>query len=322
MKEFIEKFKEIKTIIEENQNIILTAHVNPDGDAVGSGLGLFLTLKENYKDKNIRFVLQDSIPYTTKFLKGSEEIEKYNSEEKYSTDLLIFLDSATRERTGETGKNIEAKLTINIDHHMSNPGYGDVNCVVTYSSSTSEIVYHFIKYMGYPISLATAEALYLGLVNDTGNFSHSNVKVETMMMATDLISLGVNNNYIVTNFLNSNSYQTLKMLGDALTKFEFYPEKKLSYYYLDQTTMQKYGAKKEDTEGIVEKILSYYEASVSLFLREEADGKIKGSMRSKYEINVNKIAALFDGGGHYKAAGFSSDLSPKEILDIVLKNLD
>ena len=78
MKEFIEKFKEIKTIIEENQNIILTAHVNPDGDAVGSGLGLFLTLKENYKDKNIRFVLQDSIPYTTKFLKGSEEIEKYN----------------------------------------------------------------------------------------------------------------------------------------------------------------------------------------------------------------------------------------------------
>ena len=322
MKEFIEKFKEIKTIIEENQNIILTAHVNPDGDAVGSGLGLFLTLKENYKDKNIRFVLQDSIPYTTKFLKGSEEIEKYNSEEKYSTDLLIFLDSATRERTGETGKNIEAKLTINIDHHMSNPSYGDVNCVITYSSSTSEIVYHFIKYMGYPISLATAEALYLGLVNDTGNFSHSNVKVETMMMATDLISLGVNNNYIVTNFLNSNSYQTLKMLGDALTKFEFYPEKKLSYYYLDQTTMQKYGAKKEDTEGIVEKILSYYEASVSLFLREEADGKIKGSMRSKYETNVNKIAALFGGGGHYKAAGFSSDLSPKEILNIVLKNLD
>ena len=322
MKEFIEKFKEIKAIIEENQNIILTAHVNPDGDAVGSGLALFLSLKENYKDKNIRFVLQDSIPYTTKFLKASDEIETYNNEEKYSTDLLIFLDSATRDRTGQTGKNIEAKLSINIDHHMSNPSYGDVNCVVTYSSSTSEIVYHFIKYMGYKISLATAEALYLGLVNDTGNFSHSNVKVETMLMATDLISLGVNNNYIVTNFLNSNSYQTLKMLGHALTNFEFYPDKKLSYYYLDYATMQKYGAKKEDTEGVVEKILSYYEASVSLFLREEANGKIKGSMRSKYDINVNKIASLFGGGGHYKAAGFSSDLAPKEILDIVLKNLD
>lgn len=227
MKEFIEKFKEIKNIIEKNQNIILTAHVNPDGDAVGSGLGLFLTLKENYKDKNIRFVLQDNIPYTTKFLKGSEEIEVYDKDKKYSCDLLIFLDSATRDRTGETGKNIESKITINIDHHVSNPLYADINCVITYSSSTSEIIYNFIKYMNYKFSLSVAEALYLGLVNDTGNFSHSNVKVGTMQMATDLIAMGVNNNYIVTNFLNSNSYQTLKMMGEALRNFEFYPEKKV-----------------------------------------------------------------------------------------------
>ena len=268
MKEFIEKFKEIKTIIEENQNIILTAHINPDGDAVGSGLGLFLTLKETYKDKNIRFVLQDSIPYTTKFLKGSEEIETYNSEEKYSTDLLIFLDSATRERTGEIGRNIEAKLTINIDHHMSNPSYGDVNCVVTYSSSTSEIIYNFIKYMNYKFSLSAAEALYLGLVNDTGNFSHSNVKVETMMMATDLISLGVNNNYIVTNFLNSNSYQTLKMMGEALKNFIFYPEKKLSYYYLDHETMKKYNAKKAQSLNIDKQI------SITISTYLEVDGYI------------------------------------------------
>ena len=321
MKEFLEKFKEIKNIIEKNQNIILTAHVNPDGDAVGSGLGLFLTLKENYKDKNIRFVLQDNIPYTTKFLKNSDEIETYDKDKKYSCGLLIFLDSATRDRTGETGKNIESKITINIDHHVSNPLYADINCVIAYSSSTSEIIYNFIKYMDYKFSLSVAEALYLGLVNDTGNFSHSNLKVGTMQMATDLIAIGVNNNYIVTNFLNSNSYQTLKMMGEALKNFEFYPEKKLSYYYLDSKTMKKYNAKKEDTEGIVEKILSYHEASVSLFLREEADGKIKGSMRSKYEINVNEVASLFGGGGHYKAAGFSSNLSANKILEIVLKNI-
>ncbi|WP_427170848.1 bifunctional oligoribonuclease/PAP phosphatase NrnA [Fusobacterium nucleatum] len=321
MEEFIEKFKEIKNSIEINKNIILTAHVNPDGDAVGSGLGLFLTLKENYKDKDIRFILQDNIPYTTKFLKGAEEIEIYDKNKQYSCDILIFLDSATRDRTGETGRNIESKMAINIDHHISNPEYGDINCVIRYSSSTSEIIYNFIKNMNYIFSLSVAEALYLGLVNDTGNFSHSNVKVGTMQMATDLISMGVNNNYIVTNFLNSNSYETLKMMGEALKNFEFYSEKKLSYYYLDYETMKKYNAKKEDTEGIVEKILSYKDASVSLFLREEADGKIKGSMRSKYEINVNEIASLFGGGGHYKAAGFSSSLSTTEILEIVLKNI-
>ena len=232
MKEFLEKFKEIKDTIEKNENIILTAHVNPDGDAVGSGLGLFLALKENYKNKNIRFVLQDSIPYTTKFLKGSEEIEIYDKDKKYSCDLLIFLDSATRDRTGETGKNIESKTTINIDHHVSNPEYGDIACVITYSSSTSEIIYNFIKYMNYKFSLSAAEALYLGLVNDTGNFSHSNVKVGTMQMATDLIAMGVDNNYIVTNFLNSNSYQTLKMMGEALKNFIFYPEKKIKLLLL------------------------------------------------------------------------------------------
>ena len=86
MKEFLEKFKEIKDTIDDNKNIILTAHVNPDGDAVGSGLGLFLTLKENYNDKNIRFVLQDDIPYTTKFLKGTEGIEIYDKDKKYSCD--------------------------------------------------------------------------------------------------------------------------------------------------------------------------------------------------------------------------------------------
>ena len=318
MKEFIE----IKNKIEESESIILTAHINPDGDAVGSSLALFLSLKEKYKNKKINLILQDVIPYTTKFLKGSEYFEIYDKEKKYFYDLLIFLDSATKERTGETGKNIEAKFTINIDHHVSNPLYGDINCVIPTASSTSEIVYNFLKEQEFDFLPAANDALYLGLVNDTGNFSHSNVKYETMLMATDLISKGVNNNYIVSNFLNSNSYQSLKLLGEALKNFEFYPEKKLVYYFLNAETKKKYSAKKEETEGLVEKLLSYYEASVSLFLREETDTKkIKGSMRSKYEVDVNKIANIFGGGGHYKAAGFSSDLKAEEILKMVMENI-
>ena len=142
-----------------------------------------------------------------------------------------------------------------------------------------------------------------------------------MQIATNLIKLGVNNNYIVTNFLNANSFQTLKLMGEALTNFEFFDDIKLSYYYLDKKTMNKYNARKEDTEGIVEKILSYQEASVSLFLREENDGKIKGSMRSKHNIDVNKIANIFNGGGHIKAAGFSSNKSSEEILEIIKEKL-
>lgn len=321
MKNYENIFFEIKAEIEKAQNIILTAHVNPDGDAVGSSLALLLTLKTEYKDKNIRLVLQDKIPDTTKFLKYSEMIERYKEDEVYQTELLIYMDSATKERTGLIYQKVQTERTISIDHHVSNPEYGDLNCVIRTATSTSEIIFNFIKTCKYKLLKEAADALYLGLINDTGNFSHSNVTKEAFEMAAELLSIGVNSNYIVTNFLNSNSYQALKIVGEALSKFEFFSDKKLSYIYIDSATMDKYNARKEDTEGIVEKILSYNQASVSLFLREETDGKIKGSMRSKYEVDVNKIANLFGGGGHYKAAGFSSSLPATEILKIVLENL-
>lgn len=314
-------FFEIKAEIEKARNIILTAHINPDGDAVGSSLALLLTLKNEYKNKESRLILQDKIPDTTKFLKYSEMIEKYKENEIYKADLLIYLDSATKERTGLIYQKVEARKTICIDHHVSNPEYGDINCVVRDATSTSEIIFNFIKISKYKLLKEVADALYLGLINDTGNFSHSNVTKEAFEMAAELLSVGVNSNYIVTNFLNSNEYQALKIVGEALRNFQFYSDKKLSYIYIDSATMDKYGARKEDTEGIVEKILSYNQASVSLFLREEKDGKIKGSMRSKYEVDVNKIANIFGGGGHYKAAGFSSSLAAGEILKIVLENL-
>lgn len=321
MENYKEIFFKIKQEIEKAENIILTAHVNPDGDAVGSSLALLLTLRNEYPNKNIRLILQDNIPYTTKFLKFSEAIEKYIDDEVYNTNLLIYLDSATKERTGIIWERVRASKTICIDHHISNPEYADINCVIRNATSTSEIIYNFIKISNYKFLKEVAEALYLGLINDTGNFSHRNVTKEAFEMAAHLISMGVDSNYIVNNFLNSNSYPALKIVGEALRNFEFYSEKKLSYIYIDNETMTKYRARKEDTEGIVEKILSYNEASVSLFLREEPDGKIKGSMRSKYEVDVNEIANFFGGGGHYKAAGFSSSLSANEILKIILEKL-
>lgn len=321
MENYKEIFFKIKQEIEKAENIILTAHVNPDGDAVGSSLALLLTLRNEYPNKNIRLILQDNIPYTTKFLKFSETIEKYIDDEVYNTNLLIYLDSATKERTGIIWERVRASKTICIDHHISNPEYADINCVIRNATSTSEIIYNFIKISNYKFLKEVAEALYLGLINDTGNFSHRNVTKEAFEMAAHLISMGVDSNYIVNNFLNSNSYPALKIVGEALRNFEFYSEKKLSYIYIDNETMTKYRARKEDTEGIVEKILSYNEASVSLFLREEPDGKIKGSMRSKYEVDVNEIANFFGGGGHYKAAGFSSSLSANEILKIILEKL-
>ncbi len=312
--------KQIRELLLTYNSILITAHKNPDGDAVGAGLALTLSLLE--LGKKARFVLQDKIPDTTLFLEGSSLIEQYQEGQTFEEiELVIFVDCATRDRAGCMNPLTEGKLTINIDHHMSNPHYGDYSFVNPKISATSEILTQLLQDWNFPINKAIASSLYLGIVNDTGNFEHDNVTVNTFKAAQFLVEQGANNALIVRNFLKTNSYASLKLLGEALFHFQFFPNKKLSYFYLSQEVMDKYGAKKEHTEGIVEKLLSYEKASISLFLREEKDGSIKGSMRSKDSIDVNRIASLFGGGGHIKAAGFSSFDKADIILNKILEQI-
>ncbi len=308
-------------IIKNANNIVITGHVNPDGDAVGSGLALYISLKNTFRKKNIKFILQDEIPFNTKFLKYSDEVLVFNEDINDDFDLIIYVDSASRERTGKVGEKYKNIKSLNIDHHISNNGYGELNLIDVKSSSTSEMMYEFLKNNNFYMDKSVLEALYLGIVNDTGNFSHDNVSINTMKIATELIAGGVNNSYVVSNFLNSNSIQRLRLLGDALNNFSYYDDVKLSYYFLSLETMKKLNAKKEDCEGLVEKILSYEKSEVALFLREEIDGKIKGSMRSKNKVDVNQIAGIFGGGGHIKAAGFTSNLSQEEVFNKVYEFL-
>ncbi|AYV92352.1 adhesin [Fusobacterium necrophorum subsp. funduliforme] len=309
-----------RELLLQHNSILITAHKNPDGDAVGAGLALTLSLLE--LGKKARFVLQDKVPDTTLFLEGSQLIEQYQAEESFEeVELVIFVDCATRDRAGCMDALTKGKLTVNLDHHMSNPHYGDYAFVEPKISATSELLTQLLQDWNFPMNAAIASALYLGIVNDTGNFAHDNVTVNTLKAAQFLVEQGADNALIVRNFLKTHSYASLKLLGEALSQFQFFPEKKLSYFYLTQEVMNKYGAKKEHTEGIVETLLSYEKASISLFLREEKDGSIKGSMRSKDSIDVNRIASLFGGGGHIKAAGFSCLEKADSILHKILEQI-
>lgn len=171
------------------------------------------------------------------------------------------------------------------------------------------------------IDINIGEALYTGLVNDTGNFKHDNVTEETFKMAGYLVKLGVNNSKIVREFLNTKSMAAIKFLGQAMYEMKFDEEKKLAYFYISNEDFMKNGGRKEDTEEIVENLVSYEKAEVSLFLREDKIGVIKGSMRSKHDIDVNTIAGIFGGGGHLKASGFTSELSAEEIVRMILEKL-
>ena len=287
-------FLEIRDKIFSEDNIVVISHVNPDGDAIGSGLALTLGLKKI--GKNVRFILQD----------------------KY--DLAICVDGATDDRLGKAKELLKNRFVINIDHHISNTLYGKLNYVEEISS-TSELIYKFLKFCEIDIDINMAEALYTGLVNDTGNFSHDNVTEKTFEMAAELKRIGASNSKVVREFFNTKSLPAIKLLGIAMYEMEYNENKKLAYYFMSKETLDKYNGRKEDTEGIVEKLISFKEAEVSLFLREDKIGVIKGSMRSKHDIDVNEIASIFGGGGHRKAAGFTSELPAEEIIKKVLERL-
>lgn len=311
-------FIDIKNKIQESKNIVVTAHVNPDGDAIGAGLALTLGLKKI--GKSVRFVLQDNPPSNVGFLKKISLAEVYDENGIYDNDLTISVDCATLERLGNTKELLENRVSINIDHHISNTLFADINYVENISS-TSEIIYSFLRFLEVEIDIDMGECLYTGLVNDTGNFQHDNVTEKTFQMAGYLKSIGVNNSKVVREFFNTRSFSAIKLTGKAMYEMKFNKEKKLAYYFMSKESLEEFQGKKEDTEGIVEKLLSLKDAEVSLFLREDKKGVIKGSMRSKHDIDVNKIAGLFNGGGHIKAAGFTSELPSEEIIDIVLNNL-
>ncbi len=312
-------FQEIRDrIYNEEGKIIVTSHVNPDGDAIGSGLALTLALEKI--GKSVRFILQDNYPENVRFLKNIEKVEVYDESKSYTSKLIICVDGATADRLGKTKNLFEDNFVINLDHHISNTKYGDLNYVEEISS-TSELVYKFLKFCGIKLDKEIAEALYLGLVNDTGNFSHDNITPHTLEMASELKMLGADSSKIVREFFNTKSFAALKLLGKALYESEYIAEKKLVYSLISLEDLKRYSGKKEDTEGIVEGLLSFKEAEVSLFLREDNPGVLKGSMRSKHDVDVNKIANIFGGGGHQKAAGFTSTLTPNEIIKIVLEKL-
>lgn len=307
--------------IEGSKNIIISSHINPDGDAIGSGLGLYLALTKKYPDKSIRFILEDKVPYNYSFLKGTEKIEKFDElKDEPKADLFIVVDSAVFKRIGKVADLRKDAFLVNIDHHISNDNYGDLN-IVKNISSASEVVYGVIKDLGIEIDVLAGESLYTGIVTDSGNFQYDSTSMDTFRIAGELLALGIDRDNIINEVYRSRTLGFIRTLGIALSEMKIDNEKKLVSFLLTKDFMTKNNIQKDETEGIVEKLLEYKDCEVAVFLKEEGNGKIKGSLRSKRDIDVNKVAKAFDGGGHRKAAGFTTTLTEEEIIKIIKEKI-
>lgn len=296
--------------IDEGNYFIVTSHVNPDGDNIGSTLAMYYYLKSI--NKEVYYVIDDDTPINLKFL--LKDIEILNSEEFDKLNLkefnLIALDCGDLNRICIDNNLIKnAKKLICIDHHASNNNYGDFNYVVPEASSTCELVYNLLKKINkgkniQVIDKKIATALYTGVVTDTGKFSYSNTHPSTFEMAKDLLILGAETNKVICEVYGNNPYNYYKLLGEALNTLDIV-NNKIAVITLTQDMLSRNNINFKDTDGITPYCRDIENVEVGILVKEKSEEEIKISLRSKNYVDVSQIAKVFNGGGHVRAAGLT-----------------
>ncbi len=304
---------ETKKQIEKAQKIVIVTHLSPDGDAMGSSLGLYHYLLS--MDKEVRVVVPNAFPYFLKWMDGSKDvvvntyIPTVAEALIRSADLIFCLDFNTLKRIGILGDLVEQSNAkkILIDHHLDPDESFDV--VISYSqiSSTSEIVFRLMAQMDNGldnISTVMAECIYTGMMTDTGGFTYNSNDPEIFEIISMLLKKGIDRDLIYRNVFNNYSDQRFRLLGYTLSqRMKIYPEHKASLIYLTKEDQQQFTLTKGDTEGFVNYPLSIKDILFSVFIREDGD-LTKISLRSQGDFPCNKFAAdYFNGGGHLNASG-------------------
>lgn len=309
--------KEINKIIKEFGTFLLTTHINADGDALGSILSIGLSLEK--MGKRVYYLVPGNPPEHFNFLKGFEKINR-DLENIGKADVLMVLDAPNIDRVEGFSFDINNfKKIIRIDHHISDENFSHVRYEKVGYPSTTCLVYEVLKENNFPIDEDIANLLYTGLLTDTGSFRFNNTTEVAFSIAKELVTLGAQPYFISRMVYEMESLEHLKLLGIALLRLSIID--KIGFSYITQEDFIKYGAKENDTEGIVDYLRKEKDIEVVLFLRELKEGGFKGSLRSKNQIDVRKIAEIFGGGGHKEAAGFKSSLSKEEILKIIYESI-
>ncbi|AEA33691.1 DHH family phosphoesterase [Hippea maritima] len=293
--------KKIGQILKSRSSFLIVSHKNPDGDAIGSSLALYRALKEMGKEVYVENPTKPA--YTYDFLKDYEIIEPVSNSK--DVEVVISVDTAEISRCGLSDGYVKDKLFINIDHHKTNPGFGDINLIEPEASAVGCLVWDILTISNIPISKATAEYLYLSILTDTGSFRYSSTKPKTFRIAADLLERGVEPWFVASNIYESEKLETFKLLSLVLGTLELFYDGRLAIAYVTQEMFRKTNTTADNTEGFVNYARSIRGVEVGILLREDEPDKFKISIRSKGNIDVSDVAVHFNGGGHKNAAGGS-----------------
>ncbi len=296
-------FDQIGEVLRNHQSFVLISHVRPDGDAIGSQVALGFSLMA--AGKTVRLINEDGLPDNLTFMDGSEKIETPPAE-PLDVEVAIALDTAAKPRMGANALHAasKAKLWLNIDHHKSNPSYGDLNLIDSTSPATGQILYQLITALGLPMPAESRDAIYVAVSTDTGSFQYPSTTATTYRMAADLIDHGLDVGKINSDTYDNHPYRRVELMRALLNTLELSADGVVANWELRDQTRIDLALLPEDSEGLIDIIRAIRGVQLAVFFEELVDGKIRVSMRSKDKrVDVCKIALEFGGGGHALAAG-------------------
>ena len=310
--------KKIGEVLREHQKFAVLSHVRPDGDALGSTLAVALALKA--LGKEVHPWNEEGLLEKYNFLAGGELLT-LPPDQPDDFDVAIALDTATHNRLGTTLNSVRsAKLWINIDHHPSNPRYGDMVYIDPTAPATGQIIFDLMVAADLPITPAIAENLYAAISTDTGSFQYPNTTARPFEIGAELIRRGVDVGRISQLLYESFPRRRIELLRDLLGTMNFGCDGKLAWFSLSQATANTLGVLPEDNEGLIDHLRAIRGVIVAIFFEELTDGKVRVSMRSKDEaVDVCAICKSFGGGGHTLAAGARVKGSLGEVEKVIVE---
>ena len=296
------KLDQIGRVLRENERFAVLSHVRPDGDALGSQLALALSLQQ--LGKKVRVWNEDGMLEKYSFLPRGDLLTKppHTAED---VDAAIALDTAIQNRLGTAFTAVRsAKIWINIDHHLSNPGYGDLVHVDPTAPATGQIIFDLIKSQGFPFDREIAENLYAAISTDTGSFQYPKTSVRTFEVAAELVCTGIDVGQLSQRLYENYPRRRVELLRELLRTMRFERDGRIASFSLALKTAAELQLLPEDNEGLIDHLRAIRGVIVAVFFEELADGKVRVSMRSKSDaVDVCAICQKFGGGGHTLAAG-------------------
>lgn len=308
--------EQVTAALEAAETMAIAGHVGPDGDALGSMVALARAARAAGKDAVATFGEPFVVPHQLRFL--DQEVLAPVAKVREDLDLLVVVDCGDRDRLGTAGVLADRADTVAvIDHHITNGGFGDVAWVDGTAAATAEMVHTVITRLGWPIDTPTAEAIYAGIVTDTGRFQYSSTSASTHEVAAFLLEAGVAPDAVGQRLYEESPFGYLEVAGAVLARAQLDEELELVWSTLTLDDLRKAGISYDQADGLIDLIRIAEEAQVAALFRDLGEGRTKASLRSRGVIDVGQIAVAFGGGGHRNAAGFTAEEAPNVVAEKV-----